>query len=140
MLVAPYTQVAADDCKRSKADFMGQWATGVLGAWIGGIVAYAVVDKLDPSEPRYRGDGTYKPNANTAFAIGSWVGSTALIVRAGRRAGRRGCGSFGGAALGAAVPTVVLLLGRHEPLLPLLGALYIAPLQGLGGTLTFPIR
>jgi hypothetical protein len=133
-------QVAAADCKRSRVDFVGQVATGTLGAWIGGIAAYAIAHGIDPSDPRSRGDGSYKPNANTAFAFGAWAGSTALVVRAGRRRGRRQCGSFAGTAVGAAIPTVVLLLGRHEPYLPFLGSLYIAPLLGLGGTLTFPIR
>jgi len=136
VIAAPLPQNAAISCKRSKVDIMGQLATGILGAWIGGAAAYAAVYELDPSEMRVRGDAGYKPNANTAFAIGSWAGSTALVFVAGRRA----CGSLGRTALGTGIPSAVLLFGRHEGYLPILGALFIAPLQSLGGTLMFPRR
>lgn len=140
MVNGPHAQSDAISCKRLKVDLMGQFATGVLGAWIGGGAAYAAVYELDPSEMRVRGDAGYKPNANTAFAIGSWAGSTALVFVSGRRAGRRACGSLGRTALGTGIPSVILLLGRHEGYLPLLGGLFIAPLQALGGTLMFPRR
>lgn len=127
-------QPTAAECKRSKLDFLGQTATGILGSWIVGIGAYAAVEKLDPSGKKVDGDWGYKPNANTAYAIGSWVGSTALVYIAGRR----GCGSLGRTAVGTGIPSVVLLLGRDVGALPLFGSLLIAPLQGIGGALMFP--
>jgi hypothetical protein len=137
---APPTQAAATSCKRSNVDVLGQLATGVIGAWVGGLGAYLAVDAIDPSETKVDGDAGYKPNANTAWALGSWAGSTTLIFLAGRRAGRRACGSFSRTALGTGIPSVVLLLGRDEGYLPLLGVLFGAPLQAIGGTLTFPKR
>ena len=136
----PRAQAAAASCKRSSLDILGQLATGVLGAWAGGFGAYRSVDAIDPSEGKVDGDAGYKPNANTAWAIGSWVGSTAMIFVAGRRAGRKACGSLGRTALGTGIPSALLLLGRDEGYLPLLGVLFGAPLQAIGGTLTFPKR
>jgi hypothetical protein len=124
----------AEDCKRSRVEVLGQLMTGVLGVWIGGLGAYIVVDRLDKSGREVKGDAGYSPNANTAYAIGSWAGSTVLTYLGGPR----GCGSLGRTAIGTGIPSAFLLLGRHEPYLPLLGVVLYAPLQAAGGTLMFP--
>jgi len=132
----PHIQAATPSCNRSAARVIGQLATGLLGAWVGGLGAYAAVYGLDPSETRVDGDAGYKPNANTAFAIGSWIGSTAMIFVAGRPR----CGSLGPTAVGTGIPSAVLILGRDMGYLAILGALFVAPVQALGGTLMFPKR
>jgi len=136
LVAVPHTQAATLSCKRSGGRIVGQLASGVIGAWIGGIVPFAMID--DPLAPdrRVKGDNGYQPNANTAFAIGSWVGSTLGTFLAGPR----GCGSFARTALGTGIPSAVLLLGRDEPYLPLIGVVLIAPLQAIGGTLMYTKR
>lgn len=135
-VAVPHTQAAARSCKRSGARIVGQLALGVIGAWIGGIVPFAAIDDVNAPDRRVKGDEAYQPNANTAFAIGSWVGSTLGTFLAGPQ----GCGSFGRTALGTGIPSVVLLLGRDDPYLPLIGVVLIAPLQAIGGTLMYPKR
>ena len=135
LVAASQPQASAPTCKRSPVRVIGQLAAGV---WCldRRHRAYHTVYQLDPSETKVDGDAGYKPNANTAFAIGSWVGSTALIFVAGRPA----CGSLGMTAVGTGLPSAVLLLGRDQGYLPIIGALLVAPVQSLGGTLMFPKR
>lgn len=122
-------------CERSRIRSVAQAAAGVLGAWIGGIASYQAVNEWDSFPQRSNGDDPYKPDANTAFAIGSWAGSTTLIFFSGES----GCGSFGRTALGTAIPSALLLLGRYQPYLPLFGVL-LAPVQAAIGTAMFPKR
>jgi hypothetical protein len=86
------------------------------------------------ADRKVKGDAGYTPNANTAFAIGSWVGATtgAILVApwgAGCRAHMT--------AIGTALPTIPLLFGREEPYLPFIGLLFITPLQALGGVMAY---
>ncbi len=122
-------------CERSRIATVAQAAAGMFGAWIGGLGAYTAVNEWDPSPQVSNGDDPYKPNANTAYAIGSWVGSTTLTFLAGSPR----CGSLGRTALGAGIPSALLLFGRHEPYLPIVGFI-LAPVQAAVGTAMFPKR
>jgi len=106
---------------------------GTIGAWLAGLVAFKAFDDPGGSDRRVKGDAGYTPNANTAYAIGSWVGSTLTVHLAGRKYGS--CGSLARAAIGAGIPSAVLLLGRNEPYLPLFGVVLGAPAQAIGATI-----
>ena len=106
---------------------------GTIGAWLAGLVAFKAFDDPGGSDRRVKGDAGYMPNANTAYAIGSWVGSTLTVHLAGRKYGS--CGSLARAAIGAGIPSAVLLLGRNEPYLPLFGVVLGAPAQAIGATI-----
>jgi cyclophilin family peptidyl-prolyl cis-trans isomerase len=133
---APQLGAAPQACAASGWRKAGQLTLGTIGAWAGGIIPYAMIDDIDAPDRRVKGDAGYQPNANTAFAIGSWVGGTLGVFLAGER----GCGSFARTAVGVGIPSLVLLLGRDEPYLPLLGVVIVAPLQGLSGTLMYRKR
>lgn len=120
-------------CRRSVGNVLGQFAVATVGAWAGGAIGYTTFDR---GTPHVTGDAGYFPNANTAFALGSWAGSTIGAYWAGKR--RSECGRFWTTAVGTFVPTVPLLFGRHQPYLPLIGAVYVAPLQAVGGVIGFP--
>ncbi len=128
-------QDVTDSCERSRIGALGQAGAGLLGAWFGGISAYTAVNEWDSFRQRSNGDDPYKPDANTAYAIGSWAGSTALIFFTGKPR----CGSFGRTALGTGIPSVLLLFGRYEAYLPILGVI-LAPVQAAVGTAMFPKR
>ena len=126
------------DCKRSASRVAVQLLAGTVGAWVGGMGAWAVFDDPEGSDRRVEGDAGYTPNANTAYALGSWVGATAGVYLTGSRRGE--CGSLLGTALGTGVVTLPLFLGRHNPYLPVIGVVVAAPLQGLMGTVGFSAR
>jgi len=109
-----------------------QVAAGVAGAWLVGMAAWSAID--DPMAPdrKVKGDAGYQPNANTAYAIGSWVGSTLAVYAVGKAFDGH-TGSLGGTAIGTGIVSVFLLLGREEPYLPLIGLAIGAPLQALAG-------
>jgi hypothetical protein len=113
---------------------IGQLAAGVAGAWVAGFLAWETLDDPEGGDRRVKGDAGYTPNANTAFAIGSWVGSTLGVWAAGPRRDAR---TLGFTAIGTGVPSLVLLAGRHEPYLPVLGILFGAPVQAVGGTIAY---
>jgi hypothetical protein len=112
-----------------------QLVGGVAGATVPGLAAWSLLD--DPAGPgrRVKGDAGYTPNANTAYAIASFVGSTLAVYTIGRGDGSRG--SLLATAAGAGLASGVLLLGRHEPYLPLLGLVFAAPLQAIGATVGY---
>lgn len=128
-------QNVAASCERSRIQSVAQAAAGVMGAWIGGVGSYQAVNEWDAFKQRSNGDDPYKPDANTAYAIGSWAGSTTLIFFTGKW----GCGSFGRTALGTGIPSALLLFGRYHAYLPLLGII-LAPVQAAVGTAMFPKR
>jgi hypothetical protein len=115
----------------------GQIGGSLLAAAIVGWTAWAVVDNPEGSDRRVKGDQGYTPNANTAYAIGSFVGSTVAAYWIGRGDGSRG--SLAATALGAAIPSVALAVGRHEPYLPVFGVVFGAPLQAVGGTVGYQL-
>lgn len=121
----------APACRRSTARAVGQFAAGVLGAWIGGVVPYQMLDDIDAPSRRVKGDAGYQRNANVAFALGSWVGSAAMVALTRSP----GCGSMQSAMFGAAIPSALLLAGYDEPYLPVLGVFLGAPAQSLGATM-----
>ena len=52
-------------------------ARGAIGAVVGGFIAYNAFGY--GSDRRVKGDESYSPNGNTAYALGSFVGSTAAV-------------------------------------------------------------
>jgi hypothetical protein len=114
-----------------------QIAGGALAAGLLGIVAWKLLDDPEGSDRRVKGDAGYTPNANTAFAAGSFVGSVVAVYAIGRGDGSRG--SLVATALGAAIATVPLALGRHEPYLPIIGLVLGVPAQAVGATLGYQL-
>jgi hypothetical protein len=102
-----------------------------------GFLAWKALDDPEGSDRRVKGDAGYTPNANTAFAVGSYLGSAVATHMIGRGDGSRG--SFAATALGAAIATIPIALGRHQPYLPLIGLVFGAPLQAIGGTLGYQL-
>ncbi len=107
-----------------------QTVGGAFGAWIGALLAYKAFD--NPADRRTKGDESYSPNTNTAYALGSFVGSTAAVHLIGRSDGSRA--PLMGTMIGTGIVTVPLLTLRQDPYMPLIGFLFGAPLQGLFGT------
>jgi hypothetical protein len=114
-----------------------QILVGAAAAAVVGFVAWSIVDDPEGPDRRVKGDAGYTPNANTAFAIGSFVGGAVASFLVGRADGSRG--SFGATLLGAAVASIPSALGRHEPYLPLLGIVIGAPLQAIGATIGYQV-
>jgi hypothetical protein len=112
-----------------------QVLVGVGAAAAVGLVAWSMVDDPEGAGRRVKGDAGYTPNANTAYAVGSFVGTALATYMVGRGDGSRA--SFGATALGAAIASIPIALGRHEPYLPLFGIVLGAPLQALGGTIGY---
>ncbi|HWE44087.1 MAG TPA: hypothetical protein VG432_16410 [Gemmatimonadaceae bacterium] len=112
-----------------------QLAIGTLAAMAVGIAAFAYYD--DPAGPgrRVKGDAGYTPNANAAFAVGSFAGATLASYLAGRSDGSHG--SFLATALGAGLGTIPVALAWNEPYAPFLGVIVGAPLQGLGARIGY---
>lgn len=129
---------AAQECRRSGARAFGQWTAGLGGAWAGGMAGFKLFDDPYGPDRRVKGDEGYTPNANTAFAIGSWLASAGAVYLSGNSPGR--CGSFARTLAGSFIVTIPLLAGREEPFLPLLGIVFAAPVQSLGATLMYPVR
>jgi hypothetical protein len=100
---------------------------GFLGAVIGGLGPWYLVDASDQSGRKVKGDWGYSPNANTAYAVGSWAGASTLSYLLGQADGSHA--SMTSTALGAGLATLPLLLGREEPFLPIVGVVLVAPLQ-----------
>ena len=111
----------------------GQIITGSLAAAGGGFLAWATYDHPNGPDRRVKGDAGYTPNANTAYALGSFAGAVAATHLVGRIDGSRG--NLLGTAIGAAIPTIPLLFARHDPYLPIYGVILAAPAQALGGML-----
>lgn len=126
---------APAECRRSGRQAAGQILGGLLGAWLGGLVAFRALDNPGGSDRKVKGDAGYTPNANTAYALGSWVGSAGGVFLA---ASPRSCGSFTKSFVFAGIPTLPLLLGRDEPYLPVLGVVLGAPAQALVATIAYP--
>jgi len=124
------------ECRRSTPRVIGQFTSGVIGAWIGGVLSFAMIDDIDAPDRRVKGDAGYQRSANVAFAFGSWVGSTVGVTLASRA----GCRFLGKAAIGTAIPSSVLLLGYDDPWLPAWGVVFGAPLQAIGGTIAIGSR
>jgi hypothetical protein len=114
-----------------------QVVVGTVAAAAMGFVAWSIVDDPEGSDRRVKGDAGYTPNANTAFAVGSFVGGALTSYIIGRGDGSRG--SLGATLLGAAIATVPIALGRHEPYLPIIGIVLGAPLQAIGGTIGYQV-
>jgi hypothetical protein len=127
------TITAVPSGRSASAMMVGQVVVGSLAAAGGGIAAWRFYDNAEGADRRVKGDAGYTPNANTAYAVGSFVGAVAGTHLMGRIAGMKG--NVFGAVLGAAIPTIPLLFGREEPYLPLIGIVLGAPLQALGGAI-----
>jgi hypothetical protein len=123
--------------RAANARIAAQIGGGALAAGLLGFAAWTVVDDPEGSDRRVKGDAGYTPNANTAFAVGSFIGSTVTAYLIGR--GDRSRGSFAATAVGAAIATIPIALGRHEPYLPLIGLVLGAPLQAIGATLGYQL-
>jgi hypothetical protein len=135
---APAQQFSRQAATRAaNARIAAQIGGGALVAGVVGFAAWKLLDNPEGSDRRVKGDAGYTPNANTAFAVGSFVGGAAAAYLIGRGDGSRG--SFGATALGAAIATIPVALGRHEPYLPLIGLVLGAPLQAVGATVGYQL-
>jgi hypothetical protein len=114
-----------------------QVITGALAATALGLIAWSRLDEPTGADRRVQGDAGYTPNANTAWAVGSFVGATLGTYIVGRTDGSRG--SFAATALGTAIASIPAALGRHNPYLPLVGTILWSPLQAVGGTLGYQL-
>ncbi len=123
--------------RATNARIAAQLAGSLLAAGVAGFTAWTLVDDPEGSDRRVKGDAGYTPNANTAYAVGSFVGSVVAAYWIGRGDGSRG--SFAATALGAAIATIPLALGRHEPYLPIIGLVLGAPAQAIGATLGYQL-
>ena len=108
-----------------------------LAAGVVGFTAWTLVDNPEGGDRRVKGDAGYTPNANSAYAAGSFVGSVIAAYWIGRGDGSRS--SLPATILGAAIATIPLALGRHEPYLPIIGLVLGAPAQGIGATLGYQL-
>jgi hypothetical protein len=110
----------------------GQVVGGALAAAALGFGLWTLVDDPEGSDRKVKGDAGYTPNANTAYAIGSFVGAVAAVQLIGQGDGSRS--SIARTAIGASIATIPMLFMREEPYLPILGILFGAPLQAAGAT------
>jgi hypothetical protein len=132
-LPGPAIQRATPRCERGGWRMGAQYAGALAGAWVGGMAAWKAFDDPYAPDRKVKGDAGYTPNANTAFALGSWIGSAGLAIAIAPRG--MGCRPHY-TALGTAVPTTLLLAGRDEPYLPLIGIAVVAPIQALAAMLS----
>jgi hypothetical protein len=123
--------------RASNARIASQIGGGALAAGLLGLAAWALLDNPEGSDRRVKGDAGYTPNANTAYAAGSFLGSVLAVYWLGRGDGSRG--SLGATALGAGLATIPLALGRHEPYLPIIGLVLGAPAQAVGATIGYQL-
>jgi hypothetical protein len=128
-------QVASRDGEATAWRKAGQISGGFLGASVVGLAAWSICDDPEGSDRRVKGDAGYTPNANTAYAIGSFVGSTLLVHLIGQGDGSRS--SVLSTAIGSGLASIPLFLGRNEPYLPVLGVFLAAPLQAIGATIGY---
>src|SRR5437868_6447731 len=115
----PTRQIAAERRYGSPWLIGGQLVGGALAAAGAGFLAWGAYENPNGTDRRVKGDEGYTPNANTAYAIGSYAGVVAATHLIGRLDGSRG--NLLGTALGAAIPSLPLFFGRNEPYLPLIG-------------------
>jgi hypothetical protein len=123
--------------RASNARIAAQIGGGALAAGLVGMAAWALLDDAEGSDRRVKGDAGYTPNANSAYAAGSFLGSVLAVYWLGRGDGSRG--SLGATALGAGLATIPLALGRHEPYLPIIGLVLGAPAQAVGATIGYQL-
>jgi hypothetical protein len=123
--------------RASNARIAAQIGGGALAAGLLGLAAWKLLDDPEGADRRVKGDAGYTPNANSAYAAGSFLGSVLAVYWLGRGDGSRG--SLGATALGAGLATIPLALGRHEPYLPIIGLLLGAPAQAVGATIGYQL-
>ncbi len=117
----------------SRLTIFSQTVGGMLGAVAAGAVSYHAFDRQQ--DRRVKGDEGYSVRANTAYAVGSFVGSTAAVWLIGESDGPRA--PLRNPAIATGVVTLPLLLMRKDPYLPIIGVLFGAPLQSLAGTTAY---
>jgi hypothetical protein len=132
----PTTATNPTSCQRDPVDVVLQLVAGYAGGVVGGMGVWSAIDDPEAPDRKVKGDAGYQPNANTGYAIGSWVGSTVAVFGAGRLLKPR-CGSLKSTAIGTGSVSLLLLFGREEPYLPIIGVIFGAPLQALAGVATF---
>ena len=123
--------------RASSGRIAAQLVGSALAAGAAGFLAWQLLDDPEGADRRVKGDAGYTPNANSAYAAGSFVGSVVAAYLIGRGDGSRG--SLGATALGAGLATIPLALGRDEPYLPLIGLVLGAPAQAIGATLGYQL-
>jgi hypothetical protein len=111
----------------------GQIVGGAVAAAGAGFLAWGMYENPNGPDRRVKGDEGYTPNANTAYALGSFAGAVVATHLIGRLDGSKG--NLLGTVIGAAIPSIPLLFGRDEPYLPLIGIVLVAPAQGIAATL-----
>jgi hypothetical protein len=123
--------------RASASRIAAQIVGGALAAGLLGMVAWTLLDDPEGADRRVKGDAGYTPNANSAYAAASFVGSVVTVYWVGRGDGSRG--SLAATVVGAGLATIPLALGRHEPYLPIIGLVLGAPAQALGATLGYQL-
>jgi len=108
-----------------------QFIVGWMGSVLLGFIAWRAFDEPAGQHSRVKQGWGYTPRAMTALAIGSHAGASLGIWGKGRLNGSRGSLLLTSAAV--AVPTVPVILGRNDPLLPLMTVVAWAPLQAFAG-------
>ena len=108
-----------------------QIVVGYMGAVLIGFLAWRAFDEPAGQHVKVKDDWGYTPDANTALGIGSYVGATLAVWGSGHASGAKG--TLLGTAIGAAVPTIPILMRRDDPLLPFVAAIFGAPMQGIFG-------
>jgi hypothetical protein len=119
--------------KASSQRKVAQVVVGSLAASAAGLLAFSKYDG-GPGR-RVKGDAGYNRSANVAYAFGSWAGSTLMVHMIGTEDGSRA--PIWKTALGTGAGSIPLFLGYDEPYLPLLGIVFISPLQSGLGTIAY---
>jgi hypothetical protein len=122
-------QARVDPCGRSTGRVLLQLGAGLAGAWIGGAWGFEIGDEFGTSKPQ--GDAVLNRAGNNGYIVGSLIGSTLAVYLTGNRPRR--CGSAWRSGLGSAMATSLLLLDAGDAYLPIIGVLFVAPLQSVGG-------
>ncbi len=113
---------------------VAQVAGGAIAGSLVGLIAWKQYD--DPYGPgrRVKGDAGYTPRANSAYVLGSIVGSTIAVQLIGTADGSRA--PILATAFGTAVGTLPIAMGRDDPYIVLFGPI-LSPLQSGAGTFAY---
>lgn len=141
LTAAPVSPAGAGSFRLSRPDSVQaqpsgmQIVAGYMSAMLLGFVAWKAYDEPAGHHTKVKDDWGYTPRAHTALGVGSFVGATLGVWGTGRTRGAKG--KLWSTALGAAIPTLPILLRRDDPLLPFMAAIFGMPVQGIGGYLGY---
>jgi hypothetical protein len=112
-----------------KSLIASQIVGGTLAAVALGFGSWYLVESVDVNGRITKGDSGFSPNANLAYAVGSWAGASTISYFLGTADGSHA--SMRVTVLATGVATIPLFLGREEPYLPIIGIVLVAPLQSV---------